>query len=172
MNETEQQMSLIAGESDEALLVPRTEAAKRFTGATVDKLELKRNYILDLLGFGMPVETVAERTGASTRVVNLLGAKYAQLVASRNLEFAKVLKAKAAEFLFYASQKAPQAKFGELMVGVGIAAQRGLELEIAGAAVHPEDAALDIESESPALAKAREFLEKQRKNHEIHKIHE
>lgn len=157
------QLALIEGESDEVMLEPVIVLQKRYTAAVVEKIELKKNYILDLLGFGLPIETVAERTHSSTRTVNMLGAKYSELVAANSMNFAQVLKQKAARFLFLAEQKAPQAKFGELMVGVGIAAQRGQELELGAAgALNGDGAAIDVSEENQALQNARKFLEERK----------
>lgn len=164
MGKTEQnegtvgQLSLIEAESDEALLIPRHEMEKRYTARTVAKVELKRNYILDLLAFGLPIETIAEKTHASTRIVQRLGALYSQQVAADAMKFAQVLKAKAAKFLFLAEQKAEGAKFGELMVGVGIAMQRAQEAELGASSLLP-DTAIDVGEESEGLRAARKFLE-------------
>lgn len=148
------QLELLAGESDEALLVPAAEAAKRFTATTAAKLEQRRRHILDLLAFNVPITWIASRCGCSHRIVTLLGAKYAQEVATDAVAFAQVLKAKAASFLFFAEQKAPDAKFGELMVGVGIATQRATEMEVAANAV------LSAESNDGEMETVNDKLEK------------
>jgi hypothetical protein len=157
-----QQLSLIEGESDEALLVPREVAAKRYTAATADKLEARRNHILDLLAFNLPINFIAERTGCNHRIVSLIGAKHCQIVATNAVAFAGVLKAKAAKFLFFAEQKAPDAKFGELMVGVGIATQRAEELETRAASTADLGAVTDVEVVNERAEAARQWLEQRR----------
>jgi hypothetical protein len=152
------QLSLIEGESDEAMLVPREVAAKRYTAATADKLEARRNHILDLLAFNLPINFIAERTGCNHRIVSLIGAKHCQVVATNAVAFAGVLKAKAAKFLFFAEQKAPDAKFGELMVGVGIATQRAEEMEARAAGTADLAAVTDVEVVNERAEAARKWL--------------
>jgi hypothetical protein len=149
---------LLEGESDEALLVPREVAAKRYTATTADKLEERRNHILDLLSFNLPINFIAERTGCSHRIVSLLGAKHCQTVATNAVAFAGVLKAKAAKFLFFAEQKAPDAKFGELMVGVGIATQRAEEMEARAGGAADLNGVTEVEQVNEQAEAARKWL--------------
>lgn len=153
------QLTLLEGESDEALLIPHATATKRYTAATADKLEHRRKHILDLLTFNLPVSFIAERTGCSHRIVTLLGAKYAQEISSNAPTFASVLKAKAAKFLFLAEQKAEGARFGELMVGVGIATQRAEEMEARAAGTLDPASSTDVDVVDEKLEAARKWLE-------------
>lgn len=160
------QLSLIDGESDEALLLPPDKARKIYNAKIAGKLELRRNYVLDLLAFGVPVEVIEEKTHTCRRIIGQLGSQYAEQVASNGMQFARLFKSKAAKFLMLADAKADTAGFGALMVGAGIAAQRGQEAEMAAVPMGDENAgAIDVESENPALASARKFLEQ--KNNKI-----
>jgi hypothetical protein len=152
------QLTLIEAGSDDALLLPRAEMEKRYTGKTVARIETKRNYILDLLAVGLPIEIIAKRTHSNKRIVVALGALYAQQVASDSMRFAQALRAKASRFLFLADQKAGDAKFGELMVGVGIATQRAQELEAGASALTDFAETIDADAESEGLRKFREGL--------------
>lgn len=153
-------MTEILESSDEALFLDAAETRKRYTATTVEKLELKRNYILDLIACGLPADLIAEKTKASTRTVRLLGAKYAQQVAASIPQFTAALRGKAARWMQLADTKAEDAKFGELMVGTGIALQRAQELELAGAAAGDiNDPAHELAAEDPQLVAARKFLE-------------
>jgi hypothetical protein len=154
-----QQLSLIDGESDEALMLPRDEAQKRFTASTVEKLETKRNGIVALFGCGLPVYFIAETMKCNDRIVKLLGAKYSGLAASSAKEMGKVLGALAMKAAFHIDQKMADAKVGELGVVMGISLQRKQEMELAGGAVEDVNGAIEAETESPALASARKFFE-------------
>lgn len=147
------QLPLIAEESDEALLLPREQMAKRFTASTVLKLELKRNYICDLLAFGFPVESIAEKTQSSTRIVKIIGAKCTEQVSRNIKDVVAVLRAKAMRATFYAEQRLPDAKLSELSVFIGVLLQRAQEAEAGGlGALQPEETAIDVETVDPRRA--------------------
>lgn len=157
------QLTLIEAESDEALLLPMAELSKRFTGTTANKIEMKRNYICDLLAFGFPVDSIAVKTGSSTRIVKAIGAICAEQVSHNISDVVKILRQKALKATFYADQKMPEAKLGELSVFIGVALQRAQEAEAAAAGgLGPEDGAIDIETENPAVKSVREFLQQQK----------
>lgn len=151
-------MPVIIAESDDALFLDAADSRKRYTGSTVEKIELKRNYILDLIACGLPADLIASRTKSSTRTVQLLGAKYAQEVAGNIPRFTAALRNKAARWMQLADGKAEDAKFGELMVGVGIALQRTQEMELASAAAgNIDDPAHELAADNPQRTA---FLEK------------
>lgn len=158
-----EQLDLISGESDEALMLPNDEATKRFTATTVEKLEVKRNGIVALFGCGMPVNFIATTMHCNERIVKLLGAKYSGLAAQSSKEMGKVLGGLAMKAAFHIDQKMGDARVGELGVVMGIALQRKQEMELAGSAAEDTAGAIDLEQESPALASAREFLTQRRK---------
>ncbi len=136
----EQQLTLIEGESDEALLVPLALAEKVYTATTVERNELKKRFICEMLAWGYDIEMVAGKAQCSTRIVKLLGAKFAEDVASNAVQFADVMDRTAAKILFLIQQKAPDAKFGELGVTFGIVKQRATETRLAaGMAPGPEE---------------------------------
>src|SRR4029077_4340611 len=121
--------------------------------------EMKRDYILDLIAMGLPVERIAEKTHSSTRIVNLLGAKYSQQVAANTSDIVKVLRAGAMKAAFYANEKMPGAKLGELGVFMGISLQRASEMElIAAGTADLKDGAIDVEADDGELRKFREGL--------------
>lgn len=145
-----EQLSLLNGESDDALLFSREEATKRYTASTAEKLEIRRDCILALLGTGMPADLIAKHAHCSDRIVRLLGAKYAQVVAANTLDMVKVLRSLAMKAAFMAGQKLEEAKVGELGVLMGIALQRGQEMEMAGGALaHQEDVTIELKEEDP-----------------------
>ena len=158
-NFNDEQLPLINGESDEALLLPHEEAAKRYTGKTVEKLERIRNGIVMALGCGLPVYFIAQEMHCSERIVKLLGAKYSGLAAASSKEMGKVLGGLAMKAAFHIDQKMGDARVGELGVVMGIALQRKQEMELAGSAAEDPQGAIEMETESPALASARKFLE-------------
>ena len=158
MNENEQ-LALIDGESEEALLLPQEEVQKRYTGRTADRLRQKRNHILDLLGIELPIEEIAQRTESSTRIVKLLGAKYSQTVAGNLRHFSQLFKAKAARFLFLAQTKEGDAKFSDLIAAASFLSQRGMEMEAASyGQPQPNEGSVNVEEVNPALVSAREFV--------------
>jgi hypothetical protein len=162
MNEPGQQLALIEPEED-ALLLSHEDAAKRYTARTAEKLEIRRDCILALIAAGYPMDFVARTAHCTARIARLLGAKYAQAVAANTQQMVKVLRSAAMRAAFLAGQKMEDAKLGELSVFMGIALQRSQELELAGNAIGElAEGAIDVESESPALQKAREFLAKRR----------
>ena len=155
------QLPLISAESDDALFLnpDQLREQKRYTATTVEKIELKRNYILDLVACGLPAEIVAKKTKSSSRTVKLLAAKYAQVIANNIPEFARALRSKAARWTVLADGKAEDAKFSELMVGVGIAVQRAQEMELAGQSAGDLEAhPIALEDDNPRLIAARKFL--------------
>lgn len=154
-----EQLALIEQESDEAMLLPREVAAKRYTATTAERLEQRRNHILDLIAFGMPVNFIAERCHCSHRIVTLLGAKHAATVTASALTFAAALKSFAASAMFFARQKMPEAKFGELTVGMGIATQRAGEIEAAAQGLADLGATTEVEAVNPAVEAARKWLQ-------------
>lgn len=157
MTDTEQ-LSLIDGESEEALLLPAEEARKRYTGSTAEKLEVRRNLILLALGAGFAVEYIAREAHCSTRTVKILGAKYATQAARSTGEMCKVLGSLAMKAAFHLDQKLTDAKPGELGVIMGIALQRKLEMEAYGSGQGDPGEVVDVESVNPALQSAREFV--------------
>jgi hypothetical protein len=159
MSEVNEQMALIDGESDEALMLPQDEVAKRFTGTTVARLEEKRNGIVALFGCGLPVNYIAQVMHCSEKIVKLLGAKYSGLAARSSQEMGKVLGGLAMKAAFHIDQKMGDARVGELGVVMGIALQRKQEMELAGSAQDDPSGAIEMETESPELASARKFLE-------------
>ena len=158
-NFNDEQLPLINGESDEALLLPHEEAAKRYTGKTVEKLERIRNGIVMALGCGLPVYFIAQEMHCSERIVKLLGAKYSGLAAASSKEMGKVLGGLAMKAAFHIDQKMGDARVGELGVVMGIALQRKQEMELAGSAAEDPQGAIEAEEVSPALESARKFLE-------------
>lgn len=163
MNENKQ-LTLIQAESDDALFLDTADleaakASKRYTAATVEKIELKRNYILDLIATGMPADTISLRVGCSTRTVNLLAAKYAQMIAQNIPQFAGYLRSLAAKAAYYASTKLEGAKLGELAILIGVTSQRAGEMELAAAGVS-EESIVNAEEVSSALASARDFVKR------------
>ena len=132
--------------------------AKRYTARTAEKLEIRRDCILALLGAGYPKDYVARVARCSQRIVTLLGAKYAQAVAASTQEMVRVLRSGAMKAAFLAGQKLEDAKLGELSVFMGIALQRSQELEMAGAGALNNEGALDVVVENPALINARKWL--------------
>lgn len=155
------QLELITAESDDVLFLGPEQLASRFTAKTVEKIELKRNYILDLISTGMPPERIASRTRTEKRVVVLLGAKYTEQIAANVPLFAAYLRQKAAKAIAVASDKLETAKVSELAMFAGIALKSAGEMEAAAAGV-TEDNIVDVEQVSPELASAREFLERKK----------
>lgn len=158
MNENGQ-LSLIEAESDEALLLSREDAAKRYTARSAEKLEWRRDCILALTGCGLPVDYVASVAHCSARIVRLLGAKYAQAAAQSTQQMSRVLAGLAMKAAFHLDQKLPDAKPNELAVTLGIALQRKQEMDAGGAGAYdPNAEAIDVTEENPALLSARKRL--------------
>lgn len=144
------QLPLIEAESDEALMLPREAMQKRYTATTVERIEIKRDYILEMFAWGYETATIAQKAHCSTRIVNLLGAKYSQQVAANMGDVVKVLRAKAMKAAFYAEAAMPNAKLGELGVFMGIALQRAQEAELASAgAGQPLEDAIEMQKDDP-----------------------
>lgn len=154
------QLALMDGESEDALLVPPTQAAKLYTGKIVAQNELKKRYICELIAWGYTIEDIARKAGCSTRIVKALGAKFAEDVARNATEFADVMDQKAARLLFLIEQKADSAKFGELGVTFGILKQRATETRLAAGSMAEPVEALEIAPADDALEKFRAGLKK------------
>jgi len=157
--EANEQLALIDGESDEAMMLPRDEAVKRYTARTAEKLEIRRDCILALIGCGLPVDFIAEKAHCSSRIVKLLGAKYATAVAQNTRKMCDVLGALAMKAAFHLDGKLADARPGELGVIMGISLQRKQEMELGLTPLDDGEKAIELEQESPALASARKFLE-------------
>lgn len=144
------QLDLLTGDSEDALLFSREEAAKRFTATTAEKLEIRRDCILALIGTGMPPDMIAKHAHCGEQTVKLLGAKYAQTVAANTLQMVQVLRSLAMKAAYLAGTKMDDAKVSELSVFMGIALQRSQEMEMAGGALaHEEDTTIDLKEEDP-----------------------
>lgn len=155
------QLELIEAESDDVLFLDHGRLSARFTAKTVDRIEMKRNYILDLISTGMPPEHIASRTRTDKRVVVLLGAKYSEQIAANVPLFAAFLRQKAAKAMAIASDKLETAKVGELAMFAGIAIKSAGEMEASAAGV-TEDNVVELEEATPELQSAREYLAKKK----------
>lgn len=153
-----QQLDLIEAESDEALLLPREEASKRYTARVAEKQEIRRDCILALLGCGLPLNYVATVAHCSRRVVKLLGAKYATAAARSTNEMCKVLGSLAMKAAFHIDQKMGDAKAGELGVIMGISLQRKQEMEAMSAGAFDPNDVIEIQETNPALVSARKRI--------------
>lgn len=118
----------------------------------------KREWIIDLMAIGLPVDAISKRTGVSQRLVNEIGVMYRQQLEVNARNMAKYFKRLSLKCAFYADQKASKAGFSELAVASGIFAQKGMELELASMSGIEERETIDVETENPALKSAREFV--------------
>lgn len=147
-----QQLALIEAESDDALLLPREEAAKRYTASGAEKIAHRRDCILAMIGWGMPADQIAKHAHCNHRIVKALGAKYSQRVADSTSDMVKFLRTLALKAAFLAGQKLEDAKVGELSVFMGVALQRSQEMEMASAGATDVNESIDVEADDPKRA--------------------
>jgi hypothetical protein len=154
-----EQLALIEGESEEALLLPKEVCAKQYTAALAEKFEQLREAVVMLLGCGYPVEKIAARLRMSTRTVDTIGARHAVAVAGDAKSMAAVYDDLSMTAAYYLKKKIHEAKPGDLNVTMGVAADKSRDLKMMqGAATDLNAGALEVESESPELAQVRERI--------------
>jgi hypothetical protein len=138
-------LELFSAESDEALFLDSDVVAKRYTAKQAEAIDFKREAIVMLVAAGWPTETIASRLGVSTRTVGALMARNAEKVAGDKKTFGKMLHNFSAHWFGLARAKEHTAKFTDLVIAAGIAAQRGTELLQTGEVV--EENVLQIDGD-------------------------
>lgn len=157
------QVALFEHDSDDALFVDREDAKKRYTAKQFSAIEAKRELILLCVGAGMPVEAIARAGGVNVRTVQALAANNAQQVAGNREAMVAALQKMGMRWLGLAQAREGDAKFSELVVGMGIAIQRGNELALLGMdatdkTIQLEEAKSDIQERVKRLLKKNDEL--------------
>ena len=157
----DEQLVLIDAESDEALLLPAHVRAKRYTAAQVKKIEWKLDCIVTMIACqAIPIPRIAEVAHVQRHTVEALAAQMAERIGADSIRFADYAAATSAQFMYLARQKSDKAPFKDLMIGHGIARDTAINLRAAGGPMNdPNEGAIELEAENPALKSAREFLQ-------------
>ena len=114
--------------SDDALLLPESQAVKVFTAERLERNARLREAVLMLLGAGFPVEVVSQRLKLSPSTVRELRNRLWQQVGGEKSRLGKVLLGVGGRWFGLAQAREESASFRDLAIAGGIAVQRGAEL--------------------------------------------
>lgn len=148
--------ALFSDQEGAALFLHPDERSKRYTAEKCRSLEAKEDLIILCITRGIGVELVAKAAHVETRTIRALVARAAEQVTRSSKELSVAMLRKSAKFLFLADLRAEEACFRDLMIGAGIAAQHGRELQLMGEIVEEKIVKEDVD-ELAVCAQIREL---------------
>lgn len=154
------QMSLIDGESDDALLaMSDAQMRKRYTAAQALKLAERLDPIKAMLGKGVfTVEEIAKACHVNHRTVQKIAELYAHEIGRNMDELGSKFLGEAAAVVELAKSKRDKANYRDLMVGAGILATNGVAMKNAAAGSAPEKDVTEVSQVSERAEAIRKAL--------------
>lgn len=163
------QLILLEAESDEALLMTPAQRRKIFTADLAQKIEERLDPILTLIACRLSIATVAQRCHISNNTVARLIMLFSAKIARDMEEFSGMTGDACAAFLALAYQKAadelPKIAFKDLVAASSFMGKLSLDMKLASTQMNwnaekDGDSPLQLETENPALVKARQIAER------------
>lgn len=143
---------------EEAFCLAPEEIAKRYTAENARQIEWRRKACISLLARQCPSEDIAEILSMNHRTVAAIAAQEGSKIATAADKIADVLANSAMADIALADTKKHGASYKDLHIGAGIKLTHHTNLKLVGAS-NGDTAAVDLETENPALDKARQWLE-------------